>query len=774
MKSYLGLIPISAKVHRRQNRMTIICIVLAVFLVTSIFSLADMYTRMENERLIRKHGNYHVSFENISEDKADLIAQRSDVEASSWYGALNPDADMDYYINGKKTVLYGAEEDYLTDIRNYSIEGFLPQSKDEVILSAEAETLPGVKIGDSIIVNTPSGDFCYIVSGFCKDDAEFNALIDGICVYLDIETLQNISELNGEDCEPVYCVRFKRPGDYKKAVEEIKEQYGLTDEDMHENTAVLGLSGVSSNTYMNGLYQTAAVLFMLILIAGVLMITSCMNSTIAQRTKFFGMMRCIGASRRQIIRFVRLEALNWCKTAIPVGCLLGIAVSWISCVLLRYLVKGEFAEIPLFGVSMTGIICGAFVGTITVLIAAHAPARRAAKISPISAISGNEESTKHIAHAAITRYFKIETSLGIQHAVSAKKNLILMTGSFAFTIILFFAFLAGLDFGRRLLPSLNSFTPDVAIVSADNTNSLNRSLTEEIFEIPGVERVFGNMFALETPAFVNGNAGSIDLISYDEYMMDWSRDSVVSGDLSKIDGDSDYVMTIFNRDSRLNVGDKIKIGDNELEVACVVSEGIWGDAAATVVCSEKTFRRLTGEENYTLLNAIFTRDATEATADAIRRLAGDNSFADYRESNRQAYGSYWVFRLGGYGFLVIIALITVLNIMNSISMSVSAKIRQYGIMRAVGMGGQQIMRMVAAEAATYSVIGSIVGCVSGLFLNYLMVKRLIITYFGGVWSVPFGSVAIVLLFVLCSCIAAVYVPSKRIRGMEITDTINEL
>ena len=45
MKSYLSLIPISAKVRRRQNRMTILCIVIAVFLVSAIFSIADMMLR---------------------------------------------------------------------------------------------------------------------------------------------------------------------------------------------------------------------------------------------------------------------------------------------------------------------------------------------------------------------------------------------------------------------------------------------------------------------------------------------------------------------------------------------------------------------------------------------------------------------------------------------------------------------------------------------------------------------------------------------------------
>ena len=39
MKSYLSLIPISAKVHRRQNRMTLLCIVFAVFMVTAVFSI---------------------------------------------------------------------------------------------------------------------------------------------------------------------------------------------------------------------------------------------------------------------------------------------------------------------------------------------------------------------------------------------------------------------------------------------------------------------------------------------------------------------------------------------------------------------------------------------------------------------------------------------------------------------------------------------------------------------------------------------------------------
>ena len=47
MISYLSLIPISAKVRRRQNRMTLLCIIFAVFMVTAVFSMAEMGAKME-------------------------------------------------------------------------------------------------------------------------------------------------------------------------------------------------------------------------------------------------------------------------------------------------------------------------------------------------------------------------------------------------------------------------------------------------------------------------------------------------------------------------------------------------------------------------------------------------------------------------------------------------------------------------------------------------------------------------------------------------------
>ncbi len=775
MRSYLSLVPISAKVHKRQNRMTILCIILSVFLVTAIFSMADIWVKAESAQMMERHGKYHIMLKGISKQTAEQIAKEEDVFASSECRVLNYDVgNHDYYAGEKNVILYGTDQSYIDDIRSYASEGEYPQNEKEVMLSIDAKEDSRIGIGDSVAIHTPAGSFAYTVSGFCTDDLEYNGMIDGFCAYMDAAGFERISAAGNETAEPEYYIRFSENANLKKAIENVREKYGLSDENVQENTAVLGLAGASSNESMTALYPLAGALFVVILIAGVLMISSCMNSNVAQRTKFFGMMRCIGASRKQMIRFVRLEALNWCKSAVPIGCILGIAVTWIMCIFLKNVVGGEFAGFT-FSFSILGIVCGAAVGVITVLIAAHSPAKKAAGVSPMAAVSGNAEIEKHGTHGANTRFFKVETALGIHHATVAKKNLILMTMSFAFTIILFFSFFAFLDFAKAIIPSLNSFTPDVAIAAEDTSaNSVDRSLKEEIKKLPGIEAVFGNAFALNIPAEINGTESSIDLLSYDDYMLNWSKNSIVSGDISKVTDDSDYALTIFNKDSRLDVGDQIKIGDTQIEIACVASEGIWGDARAVVVCSEGTFRRITGEENYMLLNAKFTKDVPKETVRAIRDLAGDNLFTDHREGNKTTYSSYWVFRTAAYGFLAIIVLIMVFNIMNSISMSVSARIKQYGAMRAVGMSVKQMTGMIAAEAVTYAVCGLFVGCIAGLFLNRLITIKLIVSHFGGHWSIPWDAIAVMLPIVVLSCILAVRTPAKRIRDMEITDTINEL
>ncbi len=521
----------------------------------------------------------------------------------------------------------------------------------------------------------------------------------------------------------------------------------------------------------------------MILVAGVLMISSSMNSSVAQRTKFFGMMRCIGMSKQQIIRFVRLEALNWCKTAVPIGLILGVVTTWGLCAVLRFVVREEFSDIPLFGISIFGIACGIFVGLITVLIAANASGETCRE--GISYHSGvwKYRPRKNNASFPVYRIRKIEALLGIGHAVSGKKNLFLMTGSFALSIILFLSFSVMIDFVDYLMPQ-SAATSDIDIASADG-NAIPRELLTSIREMDGVREVYGRRSAFDVPARLNGDtgfSGTIDLISYDDFDLQClKKDSALKrgSDLSKVFGDSNFVLATSDQDSTWKIGDTVQIGDETLTIAGLLkndpfSENGLTNGKLTLITSDETFVRLTGEEGYSLVLIQTTGDVTDENVQAIQNSVDQTySFRDKRDE--RTMGTYMAFVFCVYAFLAIIALVTVMNIVNSISMSVSARMKQYGAMRAVGMDERQMTKMIACEAFTYAVLGCVVGCAIGLPLSKSLYDFLIAGHFpSAVWQFPIISLGVILLFVSIAAITAVYTPAKRIRNMSITATINEL
>ena len=777
MKSYLSLIPISAKVRKRQNRMMILCIIISVLLVTTIFSAADMIIRGETVTMQAKHGNWHIQVNNISDEIAEEISNRPDVTAVGWSAVFNEDADQPYTIGERKATLYGTDETYLAQLADGMEEGAFPQSDQEVVLSSNAKLALDVQLGDSVTVQTPAGNVDLTISGFGSDDQEY---YEGqtylVAVYMTKDAFVSLMNENGvSDYAPACYVQFQSAAKAADAIAEIQTQYNLPEESIRENTAIMGLAGQSSNESMQNVYGLAAILFIMVLLAGVLMISGSMNSQVAQRTKFFGMMRCIGASRKQVIRFVRLEALNWCKTAIPIGLIAGTVITWAVCALLRYGIGGEFAGTPVFALSPIGLISGAMVGLVTVLLAAQAPAKRAAKVSPMAAVSGNSEMLPTTRHTARLILGKVEWTLGVHHATASKKNWFLMTASFSLSIILFLCFSVGLDFARELVPSLRSWQPDITLNGYANALLLEPDLLDEIQEIPHVEDAYGTAYLENVPATSSREGiDHVNLMSYTDYLLDSAADSVVEGDLSAIHGNSGQVMTISNKDNPLQVGDTIQIGGKEVTITCAVSDGVYS-SEYSVICSAETFEWLTGETNYSLIGIQLDADADDETIRQINNLvSSDVIFDDLRQGNQEDAATYLAAQFVLYSFLAIIAMITLFNIINSISMSVTARIKQYGAMRAVGMDGGQLSRMITAESFTYAISGLVVGCVAGLLLSRYLHIMLLTRYFGTAWSLPVPLLCIIVLFDFAAAFLAAYAPSKRIRNMAITETINEL
>lgn len=778
MRSYLSLIPISAKVRKRQNRMTILCIVISVFLVTAVFSMADMAIRMETSNRIEKDGSWHLLLRNISASTANEISKRNDVAAFSPYGNLNSSIDQNYFVGGKQAAICGAEKDLAKMLPGFRNNTY--PSDDEVIVTSNILDTMNVTIGDSITLTMPNGNTKSLkIVGFNQDTAVASQY-DAMVLFTNLKTFADIQSQNEKAEGFQYYLQFKNYTNLRKAITEIKEQYGLPDSSVGENAYILAMSLSSDNSYILGLYTVAAVLAVMVLLAGIFMIAASLNSSVLQRTSFYGMLRCLGASKGQVMKLVRLEALNWCKTAIPAGAALGIAATWMLCLIMHIWVGWEFKALPLWQISPMGILCGGISGFVTVWMASAAPAKKASKVSPIAAVSGNTEripSGKASSHLGSRG--RVDISLGISHAVSTKKSLILMTGSFALSIILFLCFSVLLGWIGTALNSLKSYTPDISLYCAAEENGLSRNLPADLQSLPGVKRAFGRMHQV-LPAAYEGKQGHIDLISYDETQFRWAKADLVDGDLPKDSDDGAfYVLSVFDKSNSLKVGDTITLDGAELTVSGVLNDSPFDASdSPTIICTEETFQKLTQKQTYKVIDIQLVKKASDSDVAGLRSLVNapgmDIQFSDRREGNQMVNSTYWAFTLFVYAFLAVIVLITVLNIVNSISLSVSARKKQYGIMRAVGMDEGQILRMITAEAATYGVIGLIVGCAAGLPLYRYLYTLMITHYFGIESPIPWACLIICFGITVFSVCIAVHTPAKRINNMAITETINEL
>lgn len=119
--------------------------------------------------------------------------------------------------------------------------------------------------------------------------------------------------------------------------------------------------------------------------------------------------------------------------------------------------------------------------------------QKASGVSPLSAIRGNlmfkeiltSGKASKIANAGSS---KIDVSMGINHAFSRKKSFILMTSSFAISIVLFLGFSVFIDFMYQALKPIKPEATHISIVDADFKSVLTKDDINEISNIKGIKK----------------------------------------------------------------------------------------------------------------------------------------------------------------------------------------------------------------------------------------------------------------------------------------------
>ena len=171
MKHYLDLVSISNKVHRRQSRMTRICIVLAVFLVAVMFGLADMYLKSMTDETRHQTGDWHCKITAIDEKTSEYIAARPEIDLSGWQG--NIPAEIGCTVADQPVSVAGMDETIFSEIYLGSVlSGEFPEIAGQVAVSSTLAQTAGISLGDTLTLNSPDGSTMQLaITGIMDDDA---------------------------------------------------------------------------------------------------------------------------------------------------------------------------------------------------------------------------------------------------------------------------------------------------------------------------------------------------------------------------------------------------------------------------------------------------------------------------------------------------------------------------------------------------------------------------------------------------------------------------
>lgn len=404
------------KQNKARTLVTILGIMLSAAMICGITTFAASIQDYMLRGAIYNEGMWHGSQFNAEQAAALEILQDSKVETGTLLQQFGY-AELDGSKNEFKPYIYvlGADENAQSVLPIHITMGSYPTSVTEILLPEHILSSGGMtyQIGDTITLDlgernvegiyryqdTPCYTIEYVDGSDRRVKAEENIEVRETRTYKVVGFYERIStkvepysapgytaltvmdSTVGNQCKYSMLFAMKNPSDVYLFMDDL-DAFGVV------NSEVLTYSGVSrSNTFLTVLYALAAIIIMIVMFISVALIYNAFAISVSERTKQFGLLSSIGATKKQLRKMVFFEAFAVCIVGVPLGILFGILLIGIALALLgdKFGALGYSVDMKL-SVSVAPMVIAAIVSFITVMISAWIPSKRAIKISAIEAI----------------------------------------------------------------------------------------------------------------------------------------------------------------------------------------------------------------------------------------------------------------------------------------------------------------------------------------------------------------------------------------------------
>ncbi|EDQ96119.1 efflux ABC transporter, permease protein [Intestinibacter bartlettii DSM 16795] len=604
--------------------------------------------------------------------------------------------------------------------------------------------------------------------------------------------------------------------------------------DIKFNEGLLRLLGASSYDNINTtLILIVGLVASLVIIATIATIYNSFSIAISERKKQFGILNSIGATKSQVMKLVFLEGFLVSIVGIPIGLLSGtIAIDIVFKVIKTFFKTSAFGELELRVVfSPIVLIISTLVILLTIFISALIPAINAAKISPLEAIknSSNLKVGKIKSSKLVKKIFKTEGELAYKNLRRNKGKFRITLFSLIISIVIFISFNGFVDmfieanqinygtitndltlYENKLftkeevqntineLKKINGIK-DIAIDKGYNLNvhvdekNINKDLRESLkqsdyvdmdnstynfinsrlstpgdFSISNIKLSEGK-FNKETAKAENG----VILVRY-SYQESLAKKGKVVLTNYKV-GDT-LNCTVYSYDSDGNEKQK----EVKLKILAITDEILTGnkqypETSFGVVAYDDLIHSLGIKDDESSSNSYYVATNQEkSTRDEVKKVAEENSLSviDSIDEAQKFEQTMNVMKIFVYGFIVVISLVSVTNIVNTISTNINLRKREFAVIKSIGVTPQGFKKMIYMESILYGILSLLYGIPIGICMNVLMNKIL-----EGVITVqtliPYKAILICVVAIFIITFIASYIPLKKISKENIIDNIRQ-
>lgn len=400
----------SLKQNKMRNLMAIVAVVLTTVLFTALFTVSQGMVQLMQEQTMRQVGTKsHVGLKNVTLEQCQKITDNPMVV--DWdYNRIIGFALNEELAKRSVQVEWTTKENLESSFKELE-EGSLPELEDEIVLDDIVMDMLGVpkKLGTEVEIQFKflnqeydktfrlcgwyEGDRVAMASSIYVSDAYFQELCDG---KTDDDLLRMKEEEHINENGLIYCnIYFKNSNNLEEKVIQLIQDAGYVP-GSGVGEVDYGVNWAYLSTHTGDIdVTTVAIIFVIILVillTGYLIIYNIFQISIMKDIRFYGLLKTIGTTKKQLSSLVRRQASILSLIGIPIGLFLGYLIGLCFIPMIFSMVEADSNNFHMKANPVIFLFSAVF-SIITVAISCYKPGKIAGKVSPIEAAKYQETST---------------------------------------------------------------------------------------------------------------------------------------------------------------------------------------------------------------------------------------------------------------------------------------------------------------------------------------------------------------------------------------------